>query len=255
MLSSRVLLMRPSSALSRRATTAFLIPHGGGAGRFLRRSFLPPPPPPQHRNARQHQLRTSIFSRRAVTDSGGEGLKAKSVPVERASTSTWKRTAYYFKVARLPFLIVAIYGLGYRQGVTDTVRNPLKLQQGTFETLLMEMDVHSDDDVEVISERGRSGGSTLEWFLGSSKARFHHSDNPRAVRVAKVGREIIQSARRYVRSKLDEAVEKAKESYKGVYLKDHVLARKLNEDPQVEFWVHALERIEGASFEGVENWQ
>ena len=156
-------------------------------------------------------------------------------------------------MARLPFLIVAIYGLGYRQGVTDTVRNPLKLQQGTFETLLLEMDVHSDDDVEIVSEKGVVGFSTLEWFLGS-KTRLHAED-PRAQKVANIGREIIQAARRHVRAKLEEAIDTAKENYKGTYLKDYVLAKKLNEDPQVEFWVHALERIEGASYEGVENWQ
>jgi hypothetical protein len=36
---------------------------------------------------------------------------------------------------------------------------------------------------------------------------------------------------------LDEAVNKAKENYKGKFLKDDVLARKLTEDPEVEFWI------------------
>lgn len=244
MLASRALVC--SSSLSKTATR---LGHVDSLlfrreGRFLQRSYMP---------RQTLQFRTSIFSRRTGTASGTEGAKARSVPLQKASTLTWTRAAYYFKVARLPFLIVAIYGLGYRQGVTDTVRNPMKLQQGTFETLLMEMGVHSGDDVEIVSEKGVVGFSTLEWFLGSKKRL--HAEDPRALKVANVGREIIQAARKHVRAKLEEVVDKAKEPYNGKYLKDDVLARKLNEDPQVEFWVHALERIEGASFEGTENWQ
>lgn len=199
-----------------------------------------------------HQVRTSIFSRRTIAANGGEGLKAKSVPGQTVSTFTWGRFAYYFKVARLPFLVVAIYGFGYRQGVTDTVRNPLKLQQGTFETLLMEMGVDSEKDVEIVSDKNVAGFSTLRWFLGSKTLQVA---DPRALEVANVGREVIQAARKYVRAKLDEAVGKVGEKYKGIYMKNEDLVRKLNEDSEVAFWVQALERVEGASFEGVENWQ
>jgi hypothetical protein len=75
----------------------------------------------------QTPIRTSIFSRGKVI--GDQGLQASSVSVGRTSSVTWSRIAFYVKVVRIPFLIVAIYGLGYRQGITDTVRNPLKLQQ------------------------------------------------------------------------------------------------------------------------------
>jgi hypothetical protein len=73
------------------------------------------------------QCRTSIFSRGKVI--GDQGLRASSASVGRTSSVTWSRIAFYVKVVRIPFLIIAIYGLGYRQGITDTVRNPLKLQQ------------------------------------------------------------------------------------------------------------------------------
>jgi len=179
-------------------------------------------------------------------------LKAHYVLAGKKSSLTWSRIAFYVKVARIPFLIVAIYGLGYRQGVTDSVRNPLKLQQGTFETLLKEIGVDSDQDVEIVSERGVSGFSTLEWFIGRAQVK---ADDPRALKIASIGKEIICSARRYVRKNLEDAVEKAKENYKGRVMKDEVLARKLSEDPEVEFWIHALERLEGASLEGIDKWQ
>jgi hypothetical protein len=82
----------------------------------------------------QIQCRTSIFSRGKVV--GGQGLQASSVSVGRTSSVTWSRIAFYVKVIRIPFLIVAIYGLGYRQGITDTVRNPLKLQQVSLVTMM-----------------------------------------------------------------------------------------------------------------------
>jgi hypothetical protein len=198
------------------------------------------------------QWRTSIFSRNTIPADGGAGVKAFSVPASKASSVTWSRIAFYFKVARIPFLIIAIYGLGYRKGVTDTVRNPLKLQQGTFETLLLEMGVDSQEDVEIVSERGVSGFSTLQWFIGRSQVE---AEDPRALKVANVGREIINTSRRYVRKHLEAAISEAKKQYEGEIIKEDVLARKLGEDPSVEFYIHALERLEGAQLEGIENWQ
>ncbi|KAG7371069.1 peptidase M48 Ste24p family protein [Nitzschia inconspicua] len=199
----------------------------------------------------QTQLRTSIFSRGKIV--GDQGLKASSVSVGRSSSVTWSRIAFFVKVVRIPFLVVAIYGLGYRQGITDTVRNPLKLQQGTFEALLHEMGVEDfEEDVEIMSERGVSGFSTLQWIIGRAKVE---AEDPRTLKVANIGREVIDSARRYVRKNLDEAIEKGKERLDGEYQKDEALARKLLEDPKVAFWAESLERLEGAKLEGIDNWQ
>lgn len=110
----------------------------------------------------------------------------------------------------------------------------------------------SEKDVEIVSDKNVAGFSTLRWFLGSKTLQVA---DPRALEVANVGREVIQAARKYVRAKLDEAVGKVGEKYKGIYMKNEDLVRKLNEDSEVAFWVQALERVEGASFEGVENWQ
>ena len=201
------------------------------------------------------QFRTSMYSRRSMTAEGAQNVTAKSVPVEKTSRWSWKRIAWYVKAVRVPFLVVAIYGLGYRQGISDTVRNPLKLQQGTFETLLLEMGVSEEDEVDIVSERRIRGFSTLEWFMGTGTAAKTKVQDARTEKVATIGSEIIQVARRYVRQQLNEAVEKAKEQYKGTFMKEEVLARKLQADPSVEFWILALERIEGASLEGIDNWQ
>jgi Peptidase family M48 len=109
-----------------------------------------------------------------------------------------------------------------------------------------------EEDVEIVSERGVSGFSTLQWIIGRAKVE---AEDPRTLKVANIGREVINSARRYVRKNLDDAVEKAKERLDGEYTKDEVLARKLLEDPSVAFWAESLERLEGAQLEGIENWQ
>jgi hypothetical protein len=125
--------------------------------------------------------------------------------------------------------------------------------QGTFEALLREMGVEDcEDDVEMISERRVSGFSTLQWIIGRANLE---ANDPRTIKVAKIGREVINSARRYVRKNLDEAVEKAKEMIDGEYGKNELLAKKLLEDPNVAFWAESLERLEGAQLEGIENWQ
>jgi hypothetical protein len=193
-----------------------------------------------------------MFTRKTIPPGGGTGVKAFSVPAEKTSSFTWSRIAFYFKLIRFPFLIGAIYGLGYRKGVTETVRNPLKLQQGTFDTLLLEMGVDSEEDVEIVSERGVSGFSTLQWFVGRSSVE---AEDPRAYKVAAVGREIINMSRRYVRKNLEEAIAKAKEQYEGKAMNETALAKKLYEDPAVEFYINALELLEGHQLEGIENWQ
>ncbi|KAL3916338.1 MAG: hypothetical protein SGILL_005225 [Bacillariaceae sp.] len=110
-----------------------------------------------------------------------------------------------------------------------------------------------EEDVEIVSERGVSGFSTLEWIIGRSKAK---AEDPRTKKVANIGREVINSSCRYVRQNLEEAVENAKERIDDEVKLDEVkLAKKLLEDPKVAFWAESLERLEGAQLEGQSNWQ
>jgi len=128
------------------------------------------------------------------------------------------------------------------------IRNPLKIQQGTFEALLHEFNVESDDEVEIVTERGVR--SRFDTPLHGSKTK-----DPRAERIKNVGREILKSTQKYVRKNLEEAIERAKERItKNEYVKDKVLANKLSEDSEVALWVAALEHVEGFSLEGIESW-
>lgn len=138
--------------------------------------------------------------------------------------------------------------------VTDAIRNPMKLQQGAFEAMLKEFSVESSDEVEIVTERGvRSRFDSPLGSLGSGKVK---TKDPRSEKIAVVGREILKSAQKYVRKNFEEAVEKAKDKIMkdNIYMKDQQLAKLLNEDSEVEFWVAALEHVEGASLEGIQNW-
>mmetsp|Transcript_6778 Transcript_6778/g.14442 ORF Transcript_6778/g.14442 Transcript_6778/m.14442 type:complete len:439 (+) Transcript_6778:126-1442(+) len=197
------------------------------------------------------QVRTSIASRKVI---GGKGCLSPATPVKKKSAITLTRVAYAVKLVRLPFLIVAISSIGYQRGVTDAIRNPLKLQQGAFEAMLVEYAVESEDAVEIVTERGVR--SRFDTPLGSSGYGKITTKDPRAEKIARVGKEILVSAKTYVRVKFEEAVAKAKVEIINdeAYIQERRLTKLINEDPEVEYWMKALEHIEGASLEGIENW-
>ena len=92
------------------------------------------------------------FNRRKAVQ-GGAGIKAQTVGIKKESTSRLHQLARIFKYSRIPFLIVAIYGLGYQQGVIDTVRNPKKLQESLFESVCWEIGIKDKEEIDIISER------------------------------------------------------------------------------------------------------
>ena len=201
--------------------------------------------------------RRSVFDKRVqIPKGGGDGVAANTVPLQPVRQTAFTRLVWYAKVVRVPFLITAIYGLGYRQGIMDAARNPLKLQQGTFEAICMEMGVQSGDDVEIISERPPQPAKLkrLGWMYGeTAMEKATHSE--RAHKVADIGREIIRAARAYTRQELYDAMNKAKKKINAADLSEKELMKALNEDEQVEYWLNAVERIEGFTPDGIQNWQ
>jgi len=145
-----------------------------------------------------------------------------------------------------------VFKNSYQRGATDAIRNPLKLQQSAFEAMLMEFGVESDDEVEIVTEHGVQ--TRFDAPLGNIRGGKVAKD-PRAERVAVVGREILKSAQKYVRDNLEEAIDRAKDRItKGSYVKEQQLAKQIKDDPEVLFWIDALEHVEGAALEGIGNW-
>jgi Zn-dependent protease with chaperone function len=203
-------------------------------------------------------IRFYFDKRRKVPFDGGAGLKASTINVEKSATTRWRRLGLFFKYTRIPFLIVAIYGLGYQQGVIDTVRNPSKLQQGIFESICLEMGVTSGDQVDIISERRPPPKFTkLGWAYVSDNDEDGRIHDARTHRVTSIGREIIRAARMYVKDELKTAIQKAKVEIltNKSDLSSEEVTKLVFEDPEVDFWEQSRQRIEGSTIDGIKDWQ
>ena len=212
----------------------------------------------RHNNFQTINFRYYFNTRRVIPKQGSDSISAKTVPLVSASKSNWTRFAWYVKIARLPFLISAIYALGYQQGVMQTASNPLKLQQGFFETICIDMGVESSEDIDIISER-RPVTVKRGWMTfaaGSVNTEETQKHQPRTVKVANIGRNIIRAARLHVREELNKAVQAAQEKLKNeTGLSELELRTKIHEDDEVAKWLAAQLRIEGETLDGIENWQ
>ena len=173
-----------------------------------------------------------------------------------SNKSFWKRFATFVKVTRIPFLVVALYSLGYQQGVLDTVRNPRKIQQAEFEQICMLFGAN-EEKVDIVYEKHPPNGwKRLGW---SQKTDDHDQDNtvkdPRANLVANIGREIIRAARKHIRNELAKVVEQKKKSLQGRNLDTNEMQKLILRDERFVFWTKAFEHIQGYTTDGIQNWQ
>ena len=204
------------------------------------------------------------FNRRKAVQ-GGAGIKAQTVGIQKETTSRVNQLARIFKYSRIPFLIVAIYGLGYQQGVIDTVRNPKKLQESLFESICWEIGIQDKEEIDIISERmpynvaPRPRGLLRSDYGAAPDPNGSTGHDKRTMLVAGVGRDIIRAARKFIRSKLDESKANAREEV----LKQHFtkkldpqdLQKMILEDQTVRMWEEAAMRIEGEGADGIKNWE
>lgn len=196
----------------------------------------------------------SFTTRKILQKEASEGVKARTVAGTSESSRSWKRIALFVKVTRIPILITAVYTLGYQNGVVETVRNPFKIQQGTFEEICASLGVTNGSQVSILGEKAADLRlSRIGWMRGYEEM----PQDKRAEKVAEIGREIIRAARMYVRDQLNEAMRMARQELQvdEENLTKAEFIRKLNENEDVMQWTHALERIEGFSVDGVRNWQ
>lgn len=197
---------------------------------------------------------SSIFTaRRALQNKGGAGLQARAVSNFSSTRITWKRIAFAVKLTRFPILVTAIYTLGYQNGVVETVRNPLKIQQGTFEEICASFGVTDGKEISIVAEKAKQRAFSR---IGSIRGSKEDVD-PRVTKIANVGREIIRVAQKFVREELSKATANAKASLKDKEdeLTEIEYIRLLNGDQKVQEWTNALELIEGYTVDGAQDWQ
>ena len=193
----------------------------------------------------------SIFTaRRAIEKGSGESVVSSAKP----SSNRWNQFAFLVKATRVPVLVTAIYTLGYQNGVVETVRNPLRIQQGTFEEICSSFGVTDGSKISIVSEKTKSMSlKRIGWMRGYEESE----KNKHAEKVASIGKQIIQAARTFVRHELAEATRKARAELEldEERLSKAEMIRMLNENKAVGEWTHALERIEGFAVDGIDNWQ
>jgi len=195
----------------------------------------------------------SLFSSGVVEKGSGEGLSSLSV---FKSSRRWKQLAFLVKATRIPILVGAIYSLGYQNGIVETIRNPVKIQEGTFEEVCASYGVTDGSQISIQTEKAKPMSlKRIGWMRGYEEAE----NNKYSERVAVIGKQIIQVARTYVRQELAKATLAARAKLKideeTTALSKAQIIRMLNEDKDVEEWTQALERIEGFTLNGIENWQ
>lgn len=128
----------------------------------------------------------------------------------------------------------------------------------------MDMGITSGDQVDIIWERmPPSNLKRLGWFraLMEDEEKGPAVKDPRAHRVASVGRDIVRSARRYIREKLDAAIKKKQEALivqareENREISKAEAYRAILQDDEVQKWTESFERIEGYTEDGIKNWQ
>eukprot|EP00956_Cyclotella_meneghiniana_P021615 scaffold39524_cov62-Cyclotella_meneghiniana.AAC.4 len=152
------------------------------------------------------------------------------------------RLAYY---ARIPFLVLSVYSIGYQQGIMDYSRDPKKMQYNLLDTILAGVGCINREGVLVANEG--------EWraLLSSDRHRLHGDDSDeanhaRAVmirNVSMVGERIVKVARSYVKQKLEEAVRESSSKLPPDIDEAH-LYEALEYDEEVERWTRALRHME-----------
>jgi len=133
----------------------------------------------------------------------------------------------------------------------------------------MNMGVESADEIDIVWEQRPPAFSGMQRFnkllgLDDGKEKPAVKD-ARADQVASVGRDIVRSARQYIRDKLDSAIKQKQEELKELALSARsnfnleISAEEVNkmvmEDEEVQKWINSYERIEGYTTDGIKNWQ
>lgn len=125
------------------------------------------------------------------------------------------------------------------------------------------MGITSGDQIDIIWERKPpSNLSRIGWYRGLTKDdQGPDIKDPRVNRVACVGRDIVRSARKYIREKLDVALKnKEEEMVQLAQAENREISKQeaykaIIEDPEVQKWTESFERIEGYTHDGIKNWQ
>ena len=133
----------------------------------------------------------------------------------------WRRIARTVKYARIPFLVLTVFGLGHNQGIIDYSRDPNAKRVVLLNSILAGVGATSKNQIE--------------------------SDDERARKVRRVGHRMTNTAKNYVESKLRASMQKCvnRLTQAGLPINPENLAMITAKDGDVELWSLAQRHMEG----------
>jgi Zn-dependent protease with chaperone function len=144
-------------------------------------------------------------------------------------------------------LVVSVYGIGYQQGIMDTTRTPLAMQQGLLLTILKSVGVTHEQHVQILDSSSSSSSSkpaTLEQRM-----------------VMTVGQQIVQAARVYVQEQLQHALQQAARDPTAEMPSDMTSQQQLEYfmtqskyAETIQLWYQAQLRLNGESSDHPSPW-
>ncbi|GAX27558.1 hypothetical protein FisN_13Hh356 [Fistulifera solaris] len=159
----------------------------------------------------------------------------------------WHRWGRVLRYTRIPVLVVSVYGIGYQQGIMDTTRTPLAMQQGLLLTILKSVGVTHEQHVQILDSSSSSS---------SSKPA-----TPEQRMVMAVGQQIVQAARVYVQEQLQHALQQAARDPTAEMPSDMTSQQQLEYfmtqskyAETIQLWYQAQLRLNGESSDHPSPW-
>jgi Zn-dependent protease with chaperone function len=152
------------------------------------------------------------------------------------SRINWHRWGRLLRYTRIPVLVVSVYGIGYQQGIMDTTRTPLAMQQGLLLTILKSVGVTHEQQVRILDS------STIK------------QATPEQRMVMTVGQQIVQAARAHVQEQLQLALQQAQQDNSNEMPSDMTPQQQLEYSmtqskyaETIQLWYQAQLRLNGES--------
>jgi len=165
----------------------------------------------------RQSYQSSLFYKNPVLRKHVRDFSSKGANDEKTKSSTLSNSFWYLakilKIIRIPILVVAVYSLGYQQGIVEYSRNPDEKRKELLNQIVS--GVGCDDPNRVF---GVQEGRELKRLLADVAPKYaclkyagktgyeEGADREIQLRhVASIGHRIVESAKLYVDEKLSEA--------------------------------------------------
>lgn len=116
------------------------------------------------------RLQSRSSSRRSHSSSA---TATATAPTPNSSSFfSWHRLALAIRVVRIPVLIVAVYSLGYQQGIIDCTKQPLALQHSILQAVLLNAGINNNS-----SNSSKEEDTTNQESLSAKTSRIPNNNH------------------------------------------------------------------------------